>query len=145
MTMETAVTPDEMAALRRRVDALEAQHDTPLDTHMLVRAMTDSPGLVSDEGLARATPCNCFALGDGAEECFSKGIVGGLDEGQKALFCNPRVTREPTPAQKAHLEIWRSCGDEVKVLPKGERLSPFYSCIEREQRARGITEPAYGS
>jgi hypothetical protein len=111
---------------------------------MLVRALTDSPGVVTDEGLARATPCNCITL-NGGEECFSKGIKGVLDEGQKALFCNPRVVREASPAQQAQIGIWRDCGSEVKSLPKADRLAPYFSCVDRERKARGVTEEAYGA
>src|SRR5487761_2589395 len=100
--MAETLTADEAATLRamceglnRRVDVLETQRDPAEAVDQLVQVLTDSPGVVTDEGLARATPCDCIALG-GGEECFSKGVKGVLDEGQKALFCNPRVVRGAT-------------------------------------------------
>lgn len=149
--MPETLTPEETAALRdrvegltRRVDVLESRDEPPEATNMTVWTLTDSPGVVYDEGIARATPCDCIVL-NGGEMCESKGVKGFLDEGQQALFCNPRVTREQTPAQKAQLEIWRDCGVEVKRLPKADRLTPYFSCIDRERKARGITEEAYGT
>lgn len=139
------LTADELTVLRARLEVVERRlevverdgHARPTFSDGLAFALTDSPGIVVDEGIARATPCECLEL-DGAEDCYSKGVIGGLDAGQKALFCNPRVAREASPAQRERVEMFRSCGQAVKSLPKGERLEPFFSCIDREQRARGI-------
>lgn len=135
---EVVVLRERLVGVERRVDVIERdRHARPTFADGLCFALTDSPGIVVDEGVARATPCECLEL-DGAEECFSKGVVGGLDEGQKALYCNPRVTRPASPEQRERVALFESCGRQVKALPKGERLAPFFSCIDKEQRSRGI-------
>ena len=140
---EVTVLRERLIVLERRVEVVErARHARPTFADGLVGALTDSPGLVTDEGVARATPCECLELGDGSEECYSKGVVGALDAGQKALFCNPRLARPASPEQRERVAVYQDCGRQVKALPNGERLLPFFSCIDHEQRARGIEATA---
>lgn len=140
-----AAFKDSVHQLERRVEVLEAQegpepwHDSATD---FLPSMDGSPGIVVDEGVARATPCTRFDLGEGKELMFSKGVVGGLDEGQKALFCPEVVTKPLSEAQRQRLQAWREsaavCKVEIADVPKGEQLPPWLACMSRELNARGV-------
>lgn len=142
------LTVDEVAVMQARIDVIERrvaviEHDgrqRPTFADGVAQALTDSPGIVVDEGIARATPCECLELAGGGEsdECYSKGVVGRLDEGQRALYCNPRLDVAPEAGARARAAMYDTCGRQVKALPPGDRLAPFFSCIDKEQRARGI-------
>ena len=146
------LTPEELhkldvrlGTLERRVEVVEAQeatepwHDTAMD---FLPQMDGSPGIVVDEGVARATPCTRFDLGGGSELIFSKGVVGALDEGQKALLCTETTTKPLSDEQSRRLRGWRdsanTCKTEIAPIPKGGRLEPWLTCMSRELKAQGI-------
>lgn len=136
---------EQVDLLERRMAVLEAQeetepwHDTATD---FLPSMEGSPGIVVDDGVARATPCTRFDLGEGKELMFSKGIVGGLDEGQQALYCPETITKPLTEEQQRRLRGWREsadvCKGEIAEVPKGEKLQPWLACMSRELSARGF-------
>jgi hypothetical protein len=102
-----------------------------------------SPGIVVDEVEARETPCVCYELhGEHERElCFSRGVVGALDDEQKALFCPTTERREPTPEQRARIEAFEAAASACKPLeeqqPHGEqRLEVWLSCMARELKSR---------
>ena len=134
-----------LETLERRMEVVEEQeasepwHGTTMD---FLPQMEGSPGIIVDEGVARATPCTRFDLGEESELVFSKGVVGALDEGQKALFCPETVTKPLTPEQEKRLRGWRdsadTCKQEIAEVPKGDKLEPWLTCMSRELKAQGI-------
>lgn len=142
---DLAQLKDQVGLLERRMEVVEAEggtepwHGTTTD---FLPSMTGSPGIVVDEGVARATPCTRFDLGEGKELVYSKGIVGGLDEGQKALYCPETTTKPLSEAQQQRLRDWRDaanvCKGEIAEVPKGEQLQPWLGCMSRELSARGL-------
>jgi len=136
---------ERVGLLERRVEVLEAGegaepwHDTATD---FLPSMEGSPGIVVDEGVARAAPCTRFDLGEGKELVFSKGVVGGLDEGQRALYCPETITQPLSEEQQRRLRGWREsadvCKGEIAEIPKGEKLQPWLGCMSRELSARGM-------
>lgn len=142
---DMAQLKDQVVLLGRRVDVLEVEggaescHGTATD---FLPSMEGSPGIVVDDGVARATPCTRFDLGNGKELMFSKGIVGGLDEGQKALYCPETITKPLSDEQQRRLLGWREsadvCKGEIADFPKGEKLQPWLACMSRELSIRGI-------
>jgi hypothetical protein len=101
---------------------------------------TDSPGIVVDEALAKATPCRCYDI-DGKLMCFSKGIIGTLDQAQIDLYCKEKqIVKEGIAKRVAKFrEAAEVCKARIKDIPKGERLKPWLECMSKELRARGIT------
>ena len=99
-------------------------------------------GIVVDEGVARNTPCLRYDLGNSSELVFSKGVVGALDDLQKALYCPSTVTKETPPELREHLNQARegieTCKAQIAGLPEGEKITAWIKCIEREWRRRGI-------
>jgi hypothetical protein len=100
----------------------------------------ESPGIVVDEALAKASPCRCYDI-DGKLMCFSKGIIGTLDQAQIDLYCKEKqVVREGIAKRVAKFrEAAEVCKARIKDIPKGERLKPWLQCMGMELRARGIT------
>jgi len=98
-----------------------------------------SPGIVVDEAVAKATPCICYDV-DGKLMCFSKGIIGTLDQGQIEAYCpEKKIVKEGIARRVAKFrEAAEVCKLEIKDIPKGERLEPWLKCMGRELRARGI-------
>jgi len=102
-----------------------------------------SPGIIVDPGLARTTTCTRIDLGEGHKPLvYSPGIIGALDEGQQALYCESgMVEREASPAQRAHLQAMSTaaklCSAEshAKTDPR-ERLEVYFSCLGRELAAK---------
>jgi hypothetical protein len=98
-------------------------------------------GIVVDEETARIGPCQCIQL-DRGELCFHKGIIGALDEGQKAQYCIEKVYKEASPARLRRIAAFKEasqvCSMETAQLPEGERLAPRLKCMERELRKRGV-------
>lgn len=100
-----------------------------------------SPGIVVDEGVAKATPCRCIEYRPGKKLCFSKGIVGALSDEQEKLYC-PTEEKLESPGLEKRLENWMGsvdiCKAEIAKIPLGERLKPYLSCMSRELKARGV-------
>jgi hypothetical protein len=108
-----------------------------------------SPGIVVDADIAARTPCKCARAGE-SEICFSRGIVGGLDAGQKEAFCNPKMYFE-SPGLEQRIgefnEAVVAAQEIIKDVPKGERLQPWLSAMSEELGKRGIgvadSKPGY--
>ena len=104
--------------------------------------MSGSPGIIVDEGVARASACTRFDLGGGSELIFSKGVIGALDEGQKALLCTETVTKPLSPEQERRLRGWReaaaTCKGEIADLPDGKKVKPWLLCMSRELKGKGM-------
>lgn len=134
-----------VALLERRVSVVESQTAAePLDDELVesLGAAEFSPGFVTDEGVARATPCTCFEMGSDKHLCFSKGVIGALDEGQQALFCPERKVKPLSDEQRRRIEGFkratRTCEERTEDLPKGERGPAFRACVETELTNAGI-------
>jgi len=136
---------ERMDLLERRLSVVEEQeatepwHGTTMD---FLPSMRGSPGIVVDPGVARATPCTRFDLGGDSELVFSKGVIGALDEPQKALLCTETVTKPLSPEQERRLRGWReaaaTCKGEIADVPDGEKLEPWLTCMSRELKGKGI-------
>lgn len=99
-----------------------------------------SPGIVVNEDIAARTPCKCATV-DGSEICFSKGIVGGMSEGQKEAYCNPKTYFESPALEKrirGFKEAVAEAKEKIKGIPKGERLEPWLKAMSEELTERGI-------
>jgi hypothetical protein len=99
-----------------------------------------SPGIVVNEALAKSSPCRCATL-DGSELCFSRGIVGALDKGEKKLYCPTKTYFESaglTERLKKFKEAVAAAQEKVKHIPKGERLEPWLAAMSEELEKRGI-------
>ena len=130
---------DRRLAVVEEQEATEPWHGTTMD---FLPSMGGSPGIVVDPGVARATPCTRFDLGEKSELVFSKGVIGALDEGQKALLCTETVTKPLSREQEQRLRGWResadTCRQEIAEVPKGEQLEPWLTCMSRELKSRDI-------
>lgn len=101
------------------------------------------PGYVVDEEEARAAEHPCLVYETEAKErelVFKRGIVGPLDERQRALYCTVEERREVTPAQEAARERLAAaaelCKEQVADLPHGEKMGPFEACLMGELKAK---------
>jgi hypothetical protein len=147
------VTPEMIQQLPPRGTGLEASAARGTDgqdidmlavfflAHSMPHMETEaSPGIVVDPDVAAATPCRC-ARADGSEICFSRGIIGGLDEGQKEAYCNPKVYFESPGLEKRIGEFKGAVAaaqERIKDVPKGERLVPWLSAMSGELKERGM-------
>lgn len=133
--------------LERRLDVVEAQEaaepwhgDNGPGIADFLSKRTGSPGILVDEGVARATPCICFEIDKAdktkAELCFSKGIVGALDEGQKTLFCPDKIIKQPTEKQKRRIQGFQ----EAASVCKGQEVEPWLQCMSQALKSKGIEE-----
>lgn len=149
----TAATPAlDTAALGAAVDALDqkrAEAAPPaaegLPTSEIVAVLpgaTGHPGFVIDEGAARASPCTRFDLGEGESLTFAEGILGALDEPQRALYCPETVTKELTEEERVRARQFKeagdACGREVAGKEPDDRLSPWMACMSKEAKQRGV-------
>jgi hypothetical protein len=145
------VTPEMIQELPERGTGLETGRargieDGEIDTiatFLLAHSMPHmegSPGIIVDPDVAERTSCRCVKVGD-SEICFSKGIIGGLDEGQKEAYCNPKTYYESPGLEKRlgqFKEAVAAAQERVKDIPKGERLGPWLSAMSQELQTRGI-------
>lgn len=149
----TEVTPEMIQQLPTRGTGLEigkARETEESDIDMLSMfllvhsiahmEMEASPGIVVDPDVAARTPCRCAKVGD-SEICYSKGIIGSMDEGQKEAYCNPKTYFE-SPGLEQRLgefkEAVAAAQEKIKDVPKGERLEPWLSAMSEELGKRGI-------
>lgn len=147
------VTPEMIEQIPERGTGLETGRargidDGEIDTiaiFLLAHSMPHmesekSPGIVVDPDVAARTSCKCAKVGD-SEICFSKGIIGGLDEGQKEAYCKPKTYYE-SPGLQERLgefkEAVAAAQEQIKDIPKGERLEPWLSAMSLELQKRGI-------
>jgi len=99
-----------------------------------------SPGIVVDTNVAARTPCKCARV-DGSEICFSKGIIGGMSEGQKEAYCTVKIPFESPRLEhriKEFKEAVAEAKEKIKGVPKGERLEPWLKAMSEELGERGI-------
>jgi len=102
-----------------------------------------SPGILVDPGIARATPCIMYNLGEGRRPLvYSKGIIGALDDEQKELYCQEGLHTLPlTPKQQARLEAMeqgsRRCSELTDGQPPEVRIPSYFSCLGQELRKKG--------
>ncbi len=105
-----------------------------------VSALMGDTGIVADPGLARSTPCLEVELGGGDHLIFSRGVIGPLDEGQQALYCqNGTVPRPLSEPQRTRVGAMREASRVCKVADYEEDEHPldgFFSCMGRELRAQ---------
>ena len=105
-----------------------------------IPAIEGSPGIVVDEGVAKATPCTVYKV-DETEMAFSKGVIGALSKGQIEAFCPAKIYKTEGIARrvKTFKEIAKSCSEEVREKhPKGERLVPYLKCMGKLAKEKGI-------
>jgi len=108
-----------------------------------ISSLGGSPGFVVDPGLARATPCIVIELGAGRSSLvYSKGIIGALDEEQKALYCADGIEpREISDAQRERIAVMESaakgCSEATTGKEGQDHLSAYLSCMGSELRAKG--------
>jgi hypothetical protein len=147
------VTPEMVAKLPPRRTGLENQNArgtdgvdiTSLAIFFLYHSMphmdtASSPGIVIDPEIAASSPCKCARV-NGSEICFSHGIVGGLDEEQKKLYCRPKTFFE-SPGLEARIGQFKeavvAAQEKIKDIPKGQRLEPWLLAMSEELGKRGI-------
>lgn len=131
--------------LERRLAVLEErERQEPWHSNLsdFLPAMQGSPGFVVDEGVARATPCTEIELDGGRSIVYSKGVVGALDDAQKALFCAETIKKPVSEPQRQRISAFQdaadTCKGEIAEIPEGDRLPPWLSCMAREARQRGV-------
>jgi hypothetical protein len=109
--------------------------------HSLAHMDTEhSPGIVVYPEVAKASPCKCAKV-DGSELCFSPGIIGAMDEGQKGLYCNPKMSfKSPALQQRSKVfkQAVKAAQKKVAEIPKGERLQPWLAAMSEELTRRGV-------
>lgn len=149
----TEVTPDMIQQLPPRGTGLQTAEargtgEDDIDIvamFLLVQSMPHmemeaSPGVVVDPDVAARTPCRCARVGD-SEICYSKGIIGSMDEGQKEAYCNPKTYFE-SPGLEERMGIFKeavaAAQEKIKDVPKGERLQPWLSAMSEELAKRGL-------
>lgn len=145
------VTPEMIQELPERGTGLETGRargtgDAEIDAVAIfllahsIPHMEGSPGIVVDPDVAARTSCRCARMND-SEICFSKGVIGGLDEGQKEAYCNPKTYYESPGLEKRlgeFKEAVAAAQEKIKDVPKGERLEPWLSAMSQELQKRGI-------
>jgi hypothetical protein len=145
------VTPEMIQELPVRGTGLETGRardtdETEIDTiaiFLLAHSMPHmegSPGIVVNPDVAARTSCRCATV-NGSEICFSKGVIGGLDDSQKEAYCKPKTYYE-SPGLEQRISEFKdavaAAQEKVKDIPKGERLGPWLSAMSEELRTRGI-------
>jgi hypothetical protein len=111
-----------------------------IDTLVLImHSMPEAEGLggiVVNPDIAARTPCTCYG-----NVCFSRGIIGALNESEREAYC-PSTVQKTSPAMTKRLEKWQEAKDICKTkaseYPKGERLVPYSQCMGVELSKRGI-------
>lgn len=132
-----------MPSTEERLTALEAQAEGT-SIAVWISSLGGSPGHVVDPGVARSTSCLGIELGEEhGRLVYSKGVVGALDEEQRALYCQQGVeAREATPEQKKRLVAMESAGKACGTKATGDdthqHISAFFTCLGDELRSRGV-------
>lgn len=100
------------------------------------------PGFVTDEGLARESPCLAYEIDGRQKLVFSRGIVGPLNDEQQAIYCETVEAVKPSDSLMARLEGFQeatiACRAELAELEPGEDLEPGLACLSRELRSRNL-------
>jgi hypothetical protein len=142
--VEATVSPTGEVKEELHAELVKAEGPPPgMTVTEWLSSMTGSPGIVVDPTKARATPCIRMELGEGRKDLvYSEGIIGALDEEQKALYCQEGYTeREVTPAQRERIETMeraaKSCSTETEHLEAPERIHSYFACLGRELKSKG--------
>jgi len=101
-----------------------------------------SPGAVLDEATAKASPCSCFTY-KGKDMCWSRGIVGMLNQDQQAVYCVAGKAYKARPALTKRYERFAEAAEEahrkIEAMPKGmPRLEAWLGAMGEELSKRGI-------
>jgi len=122
------------------VEEEEMLKNTELLLHHLP-GIYGSPGIVVNEHLASSTPCTGVHL-DGKDMVWSRGIIGALDEGQKAKYCTAGIKFTERFGLKKRVEKFTEaahlCSESTKHLEGREKLLGYLSCMSKELEQRGI-------
>ena len=108
-----------------------------------ISGLFGSPGIVIDEERALSTPCIKIELGEGRRPLvYSHGVIGGLDDQQKELYCRPGyIEREITPKQRERLATMefaaKKCSSEGVGPPGREHIQQFFTCLSKELKSKG--------
>lgn len=123
-------------------DAGAAPVSPRADSSDFISTIRGTPGIVIDEGEARATPCTKMVMADGRALVFSEGIKGPLDEDQQTLFCPTTETVELPPDARRRVEALQAAAEACKAAggatSEGEPLPDWVLCLTKEARERGV-------
>jgi len=97
-----------------------------------VHGTMGSPGIVVDPDIAARTPCTCYKI-DETEICFSRGIIGALDEAQREAYCPTKKYKFGEGIER-RVRAFKECAEEHKGKPLPEYLKSMGKCL----RAKGI-------
>ena len=145
-------TNDSMGQVRERLTTLERRMEVVengsgddgagADLLATLPAAAGAGAFITDEGVARATPCSRIDLGDGQDIVISKGAIGPLNEKQQALLCpsivDEAISEERRRRLRAFQEASKICHEEVTAGSDAERVEPWLACMTREAKSRGV-------
>ena len=98
-----------------------------------IHGIWGSPGIVVDEEMAKKTPCTCYRTPEGKDLCFSKAIMGMLDQAQVAKYCPEKTYKPGIPVRVEKMrEATKVCQGEIKDIPKTEgerRMITWIRCM----------------
>jgi len=120
-------------------EAIPSDHELLL--HFGVEEL-GSPGLVIDEFIARASPCNCFTY-KGKDLCWSKGIIGMLANEQQDIYCVAGKSYKEQPKLVERYSKFAQAAEtahkKIEAMPRGiDRLETWLSAMGEELGKRGI-------
>lgn len=141
------MTPEEIDQVANKVAAkvLEEVSPSVLGVDALLLHFTEheieGQAVIVDEAKAKRTPCRCFSY-KGRDYCFTKGARGMLMQEQTDEYCKAGKTYDVKPGIKERFESFTEAAEEahkkVEEIPKGERLGPWLTEMEKELEKRGI-------
>lgn len=94
-------------------------------------------GILVNKEEAENSPCDCFIFGDPNKPedrlCFSKGIVGALNDSQEEIFCTEILKMNTSKDFAERINRFRTIGDILDVCLESE-VDDFLSCIEDQAK-----------
>lgn len=130
-----AALMEENAELQANVDALSLTY-----ADLLLHSVPESEdlgGIVVHPDRAAVGPCDCYG-----NVCFHKGIIGALNSQERGQYCH-EVEQEHSKAMTDRLARWHEsvevCKGEIAGVPKGQRLTPWLTCMSKELPKHGVT------
>lgn len=144
-TAATVVSEEAEKEFPKLRERLKAQEEMP-STHELLFHFgieeAGSPGAILDEATAKATPCSCFTY-KGKDMCWSKGIVGLLNQGQQKVYCVAGKAYKPRPALTERYTRFAEAAEaahrKIEAMPKGmPRLEAWLGAMGEELSKRRI-------
>jgi len=123
---------DEVTVRNVEVTATELHIDVPQDP-------TTDPGIARD-----GERCLRVEYATGFDPLiFKHGVVGPLDEGQQALYCQEYEDRPVSEAQRRRLallqEVAPTCSTEAQgaaLTAEDDHIAVYLSCLSRELAAK---------